>query len=106
MSGTLAVRIPRLFARMIPPRGVVLGPLALLPHDILTELREHALMIRLVQVFSDALRRMAPDAWRQARREAARDDEAERMVANAELPGVMPVHVALDALGMRDPQRL
>ena len=43
-----------------------------------------------------------------AERDAKAEDdmlaEAQRMVASAEMPGVMPIHHALDALGMRDPQ--
>ncbi len=97
-SGTLAIRLPRAIALLIPRRGATFGPLVFLRQDLAPEVREHRIMVRLMRAWSEALRAIDLRTWREAKLRAEAAIEIEDMMAG-DLPTQSPSVAAARLFG-------
>lgn len=96
MTGTLVIPLPAFLARYVPAAGWCIGGISISPLSWQQTMREHELTARLARVFGKTLRQLAPLTYQRVRDQAIADmEEAGRMIANSEMPGVMPLHEAL-----------
>lgn len=103
MTGTIAFPLPGFLARRLPVNGLRCFGVVLLPHSLAEEVREHTLMLRMMQIAMSAVQRVSPSAWRIAR--DITEQESLMLVEHSEMPGPSPIWQALDGLGLGDPQR-